>query len=381
MLTDFWTWLESRQTHIQPEVVASYEYAFKTELQRLIARTRDPALRDKFQEMLDCPIRNAQGQCVSFTDYILGALVKQGIHHRFDMEAALGYVFEKMMLPKTEAGELRATVFGGFDEDRPDAMQGNPLQARFMKYLQYAVRNIAKGKIPRLALAERRPGGTVSIGQGRSKEGNPAYGISSDAIPDRPSKDADLAEMIEDIKWLLLRKQDQAGLPLAAVFRALTSGMSSEQQRATFGDRITRAARSLIVQTIRDYAEATGNYRLQYLLRQFEGFRSTRPMPGGKAHQKVVPPKLSDQERDFRSITQVIARFDHPVGSAQLGSFRRRWLEYPPRDPASEHPNRLSEVLAQMVREGVLKGIQTRQGALVYAPGPNFDLYRLSQPM
>src|ERR1700757_3911662 len=125
MMQDFWTWLvnEAQRKAIEPKVMAGYEHAFKVELQRLIARTRDPDLRVKFQDMLDCPIRNARGQCVSFTDYILGALIKHGVHHRYDMEQALGYVFEKMMMDKTDTGQPRSTVFSGFDEDRPEAMQ------------------------------------------------------------------------------------------------------------------------------------------------------------------------------------------------------------------------------------------------------------------
>jgi hypothetical protein len=151
MITDFWTWItESRQQDIEPAVKTGYELAFQSELKRLIARTHDPSLRRKFQEMLDCPIRNSRGVCVSFTNYILGAMIKNGVYARYDMEAALSYVFEKMMMDKSSTGEPRLTVFGGFDEKRPDAMNGNPLQARFMKYLQFAVNNIARGKIPRL---------------------------------------------------------------------------------------------------------------------------------------------------------------------------------------------------------------------------------------
>ena len=78
-------------------------------------------------------------------------------------------------------------------------------------------------------------------------------------------------------------------------------------------------------------------------------------------------------ERDYASIAQVVARFDRPVGTADLGSFRRRWLEYPPRDPSSGHRNRLEEVLAAMVRDGVLEAIQTRSGATVYERGPRFQ--------
>src|SRR5947209_3629856 len=106
MLQDFWAWLatEARRADIEPEVIAGYEHAFKVELRQLISRTHDPALREKLEEMLDCPIRTMRGQCASFTDYILGALIKHGVHRRYDMEQALAYVFEKMMLDKTDTG-------------------------------------------------------------------------------------------------------------------------------------------------------------------------------------------------------------------------------------------------------------------------------------
>jgi hypothetical protein len=64
------------------------------------------------------------------------------------------------------------------------------------------------------------------------------------------------------------------------------------------------------------------------------------------------------------------------VGTADLGRFRRHWLEYPPRDPSSGFRNRLEEVLAAMVRDGVLKAVQTRNGATVYERGPAFEQYR-----
>jgi hypothetical protein len=204
-----------------------------------------------------------------------------------------------------------------------------------------------------------------------SKEGDPSRGVSPDEIAARPSTEADLAEIVDDVTSLLLRKQQQTSLPLVGVFRAMMSGQNRDQQRAQFGDGPTRTARSIIVQVIRHYAQETGNYRLLQLLRQFEDFRPNKPT--SKARGKVPQPYLSDKERDYRSIAQVIARFDHRVGTAQLGSLRRRWLEYPPRDPASGHRNRLEEVLAAMVRDGQLQATPTRQGALVYGRGPNFD--------
>ncbi len=87
-----------------------------------------------------------------------------------------------MLLDKTDTGDPRDTVFGGF-QDQPDRdYDFNPLQARFMKYLQYAINNVRKGKVPRLANRGQWPPGTMSIGQGRRKEGDrPSAGQQTSA--------------------------------------------------------------------------------------------------------------------------------------------------------------------------------------------------------
>jgi hypothetical protein len=97
---------------------------------RVIRRTQNPALCAELEEMLHCPIRDARGNCRSFTDHILSSLIKNGVHARFDLEAALAYVVEKMLMERREKGEPRLTLFGGFQE-RPGYLGGNPLQARF----------------------------------------------------------------------------------------------------------------------------------------------------------------------------------------------------------------------------------------------------------
>jgi hypothetical protein len=350
-----------------------YEHALKEELRRLIQRTQDPALRKQFVDMLDCPIVDSRGHCHTFTDYVLSALIRQGLHTRYDLEAVLGYIFEKLLMPHKDTGEPRATVFGGFQE-RPDFIPGtNPLQARFLAFLGNAISNIRQNKVPRLSNVEPRPQGTVSIGLGRGQPGDPAGGISPEQIAARPSGEADLGEMVRDIEGLLRKQERAAGLPLVPIFRAMMGGMGSHDQRQKFGDRPTRAARPVIVQTIQDYARSTGNQALLNLLRRFEDFDATRPTPTTRRAAKPASPVLSDRERDYASIAQVVARFDRPVGTADLGRYRRRWLEYPPRDPSSGHRNRLEETLAAMVRDGVLKALQTRSGATVYERGPRFE--------
>src|SRR5689334_15110768 len=115
-MLSFIEWLLAEEKHVPPSVLQAYEHAFREELQRLIGRTKDPALRKQFEDMLDCPVVDSRGHCHRFADYVLSALVRQGLHTRYDLEAALGYVMEKMLLPQKDTGEPRATVFGGFTE-------------------------------------------------------------------------------------------------------------------------------------------------------------------------------------------------------------------------------------------------------------------------
>jgi hypothetical protein len=368
-----WLVLTEAKAHVSPAIIQGYEHAFRQELQRVIRRTVNPTLRAEFERMLDCPVRDRRGNCKSFTNYIIGALVKNGIHARYDLEAALAYVVEKMLMDKGENGEGRITVFGGFQE-RPDYVEGNPLQARFVKYLQFAVNNIRKGKISRLADVEHRPQGTVSIGQGRSRGGDSFGGVSPDQIVARPSHDADLAELVDDLIGLLRRKEAAYPIRLVDLFRAILAGQTQDQQRKTFGDGASRIGRQVIVQTIEDYARSTQNFTLLNMLSRLRSGET--PVQRRPAAQAVPRPVLSDQERDYASILAIVDRLGRPVGSADFGKYRRRWLDYPARDAALGHKNRLEDVLARMVKDGALIARQTRQRAFTYSPGPQAGQYR-----
>lgn len=133
-----------------------------------------------------------------------------------------------------------------------------------------------------------------------------------------------------------------------------------------------RRARKVIVDTVRQYASDSGNTTLLHLLGRMTGEEAPRRVQV----QPAARPAMSDRERDYRSIADVVARFDRPVGTADLGRYRRRWLQYPPRDAGSGHRNRLEEVLAAMVEDGVLRAVKRGSGATVYMPGPGFDRYR-----
>lgn len=362
---------EGRRELVPPEVLAGYERGFKQALVQLLGRVQDPVLRAKFQAMLDCPIRDARGRCSSFTGYILGALVRHGVHRQADLEDVLSYIYSMMMLPQKDNGEPRATIFGGFDADRNPASEGNPLEARFRVAVGNAVRNIASGRIPRLLNTGGRPQGTMSIGQGRGDPGT----VSHDEIRGRPDNQAGVGELIGDINVLLQLKEAAYGLPLVALFNAMMAGQRMAEQRKRFGDLVARTGRQIIIQTIKDYATSSGNHYLLQLLQRLKEpeVQLARPV---KAPPVARPVFSTPQTKDYASILSVVDRMGRPVGTADLGRYRRRWLEYAPRDPASGHPNRMTEVLGQMVRDGVLQTVQTGRGAIAYLPGPNAARYR-----
>ena len=108
--------------------------------------------------------------------------------------------------------------------------------------MRLAVNNIRKGAIRRLANVEPRPQGTVSIVPGRAKKGESLGGVAADDIPARPSDDRSFEEMLADIEALLRRREAAAGLPLAAMLRAMMGGQSVKQRRRAFGDRAAQRA-------------------------------------------------------------------------------------------------------------------------------------------
>ena len=137
-MIDFATWLllrEARQEFVPPSVLQGYDMEFKQALNNLIQRTEDPVLKDKFKQMLDCPIRDSRGNCRGFGEYVLSALVKNGIHQRYDIEAALSYRFQQMLMDRSFSGQPRTTLFSGFDPTRPYGIDENPLIGRFFSFL------------------------------------------------------------------------------------------------------------------------------------------------------------------------------------------------------------------------------------------------------
>ena len=130
--------------------------------------------------------------------------------------------------------------------------------------------------------------------------------------------------------------------------------------------------RKTIVQVIKQYAQRTQNWQLLRLLDRFKDFSGNRPDP---ARQQPRPPKRSKptyppDEQDYRSIVDVPEKHGRSASLMILGTVRRRWLECQPRNPSSPYPNRLADVLARMVEDGVL----VQQGAR-YVPGVDHARY------
>ena len=90
----FWNWLltEERYERLPAGVLQGYEQAFKQALRGVIQRTKDPRLRATFQKHDGLPDSGPPWELPSFSRYIVDALIKNGIQHQYDMEAALAYV-------------------------------------------------------------------------------------------------------------------------------------------------------------------------------------------------------------------------------------------------------------------------------------------------
>ena len=165
----------------------------------------------------------------------------------------------------------------------------------------------------------------------------------------------------------LLRRRSTPTMPLADLFLSILQGEGTRVQRSRFGHSVADTGRKQIVQTISQYAQLTHNWSLLNLLDRIQNpdpVRQQAPAP------EPSEPEFSPDERDFRSIVDVLEKNNRSVSMAVLGKSRRRWLERPPRDPNSSYSNRLYDVLARMIQDGVL----TKQGTR-YVPGPEYARY------
>jgi hypothetical protein len=352
------------RTLVDSAVLQSYEYEFQRQLDALIQRTTDPALRNAFASM----------KSFSFSTYIVGSLVRHGCIHRFDPEDALQYICTQMLSATGERGQPRKTLFDIDPNYSWNLQIGNPLEARFKLHLRHALNAICSGKIPRLAFVQRPPG-TVSISQGRARAEEEPGSVSADQIPDRAS--GDWAELVNDIISLLRRQEkEHPELPLVSLFTSILSGEPTRSTRSSFGRRESDLGRQQIISAIEQYASATENRRLLRLLNRFKDFDATAPDPtAARSRYKPVkskPQQIPPDERDYRSIIEVMEKHGQQANLAILGKVRRRWLERLPRDPSSPHPNRLADVLARMVADDVLTEKRTRAGGRLFVPGRRY---------
>jgi len=206
-----------------------------------------------------------------------------------------------------------------------------------------------------------RPEGTLSISP-RHRMDSPLPGtIAADEIPD-PSSSRE-QEMMADITDLLKRRSTPT-MPLTAIFQAMIDGVPLKIQRTRFGHTAADRGRIIIKDLVRQYAAKTQNHELLRLL-------DTPPTKRPKHNRSTPKPTLPPDVRDYLSIIDVIEKNGGAASMAVLGKKRRRWLERKPRSPNGPHKDRLHDVLARMVDDGVL----VKRGPL-YAQGPHFQQFK-----
>jgi hypothetical protein len=140
---------------------------------------------------------------------------------------------------------------------------------------------------------------------------------------------------------------------------------------------VARKGREIVLQTIADYARSTGNLFLQSQVKILRDRNPREKMPERRSAPKATKPQREPgKEGDFASIVSVIERLGRQANSSDLMKYRRRWVDFPPRTQEAGYKNRLEEVLALAVQEGVLRLQTGPAGGRVYDLGPNADKYR-----
>ncbi|MCY2987541.1 MAG: hypothetical protein NTY19_06715 [Planctomycetota bacterium] len=198
--------------------------------------------------------------------------------------------------------------------------------------------------------------------------------VSADEIPGRAADDSQ--EIMGDITTLL-RQRSTPDIDLVDLFNSILAGTGTRSQRARYGHSNADTGRKKIVQVIQQYAQQTNNWSLMRLVSRFQDFDGTRPEANRRPAPKPKPakPTYPPDEQDYRSIVELLQRSGRQGSMALFGRARRRWLERAPRDPNSPHPNRLADVLARMVQDGVLGKRGTK-----YIPGPQYAKYLTQEP-
>lgn len=132
-------------------------------------------------------------------------------------------------------------------------------------------------------------------------------------LPLPKSQQRGLDELLGDIRNMLRRQESHYDLPLVDLFNDMTGGMRTAEQRRKYGEKAAKFARELIIQTVKNYAQQSGNYALLNMLDRFEDYNPSKPMQPKRKPQKTVKPQLSEKEKDYASIIAVIEKLGRPV--------------------------------------------------------------------
>ena len=233
-----WLLAEERSL-VDPSVLNSYEQAFQQRPEELIRRTQAPDLKAAFEDMRRCPIKGMAGKCSRFTDYIMAALVKQGLHRQYDPEGSLQRIVFKMIGKTGERGLPHKGVFD-FDESRPYNLRlGNPVQVVFKKYLSNEIRAIGMGDDPidshdsatRAAVDWPRQNGCWDGLPGRHPRSAAKPGSRNDERPDRAAAKAIDAKP-EPRRSISLHARKRIWRGSAKAIRCKPSGHRSAPDRA-----------------------------------------------------------------------------------------------------------------------------------------------------
>ena len=269
-----WLIQEERQA-LDPVVVQSYDRAFQAELEKLIQRARsNGTLRQSLESMRQCPVRTANG-CTGWTDYIIGALLRN-CPRTVDLDQAVSYIVFRMLGTR---GERRASQ---------DAVRHGPsttlryrdwfaIDGPLPHVLMHDLRSLCGGKVRRV-LATMPPPRTVSITLGHRWADQAAGTVAADEIPDRLTEYEALLRDIMDV----LARQSTPDLPLLDVFRSMLHGENLQSLRHRIGHTRADRTKKAVYQVIEDYAARTGNLALQNLLIKY---REHKPDPTARRNR------------------------------------------------------------------------------------------------
>lgn len=123
------------------------EIELRHRMEQLSQQIEDPGLRKQFRSMINCGILNSAGRCQSWGNYILDELVKTGVGNRHDLEEALKFVMNVLLLPRSDRGEKQISLISDFPANRPDSPEH--FRSRFISLVDFAVYTLRAAGIHR----------------------------------------------------------------------------------------------------------------------------------------------------------------------------------------------------------------------------------------